>query len=47
MGRYVTTTYRLRELHMCVQSEYVPTNYTKYKQKRYMFENESIGLKVM
>ena len=27
MERYVTTTYRLHELHMCVQGGYVTTTY--------------------
>ena len=31
MEPYVTTTYRLHELHMCVQGRYVPTTYPKYK----------------
>ena len=31
MERYVTTTYRLRELHMCVQGGYVTTTYLNYK----------------
>ena len=36
MGRYVTTTYRLHELHVCVQGGYVPTTYPKYKINEYM-----------
>ena len=31
MERYVTTTYRLHELHVCVQGGYVTTTYPKYK----------------
>ena len=31
MERYVTTTYRLREVHMCVQGGYVTTTYLKNK----------------
>ena len=31
MERYVTTTYRLHELHMCIQGGYVTTTYPKYK----------------
>ena len=31
MERYVTATYRLHELHVCVLGGYVPTTYTKYK----------------
>ena len=27
MGRYVTTTYRLHKLHVCVQGGYVCTTY--------------------
>ena len=30
MERYVTTTYRVHELHMCIQGGYVPTTYPKY-----------------
>ena len=30
MERYVTTTYRLYELHMCVQGGYVSSTYPKY-----------------
>ena len=29
MERYVATTYRLHELHMCVQGGYVTTTYPK------------------
>ena len=31
MDRYVTTTYRLHELHVWVQGGYVPSTYLKYK----------------
>ena len=31
MERYVITTYRLHELHMCVQGGYATTTYPKYK----------------
>ena len=31
MERYVTTTYRLHELHKYVQGGYVTTRYPKYK----------------
>ena len=31
MERYVVTTYRLHELHMCVQGGNVTTTYPKYK----------------
>ena len=31
MERYLTTTYRLHELHMCVQGGYVTTTYPKFK----------------
>ena len=30
MGRYVTTTYRLHELHKCAQGGYVTTTYPYY-----------------
>ena len=36
MERYVTTTYRLHELYMCIQGGYATTTYPKYKLKRYM-----------
>ena len=44
MERYVTTTYRLHELHVCVPGGYVTTTYAKYKLKRYMSVNEIISL---
>ena len=31
MEQYVTTTYRLHELQMCVQRGYVTTTYPHYK----------------
>ena len=31
MERYVTTTYRLHELHLCVLGGYVTTRYPKFK----------------
>ena len=31
MERYVTTTYRPHEVHVCVLGGYVPTTYAKYK----------------
>ena len=31
MGRYVTTTYRLHELHVCIPGGYVSGTYPKYK----------------
>ena len=31
MERYVTTKYRLHELHVCVLGGYVPSTYPKYK----------------
>ena len=36
MERYVTTTYRLHDLHVRIQCGYVLTTYPKYKLKRYM-----------
>ena len=36
MGRYVTTTYRLHELHVFVLGGYVTTTYPKYKIDEYM-----------
>ena len=36
MGRYVTTTYRLHELHVWVAGGYVPTTYPKLKIIEYM-----------
>ena len=30
MERYVTTTYRLHELHVCAEGVYVTTTYPKY-----------------
>ena len=44
MERYVITTYRLHEFHMCIQSGYVTTTYPKYKLKRYMSVNGIMGL---
>ena len=31
MERYVVTTYRLQELHACIQGGYVTTTYHEYK----------------
>ena len=31
MERYVTTTYRLQKLHVCIQGGYVSITYPKYK----------------
>ena len=31
MERYVTTTYRVHDIHICVQGGYVTTTYPKYK----------------
>ena len=31
MGRYVTITYRLHELHVWIQGGYVPTTYPNYE----------------
>ena len=47
MERYVTTTYRLHELQMCIQGGYVTTTYTKFKLKRYMSVNEDMGIIVI
>ena len=46
MERYITTTYRLHELHMCIQGGYVTTTYPKYKIKCYMSINKIISLLV-
>ena len=46
MERYVTTTYRLQELHMWIPGEYVRTTYPKNKLKCYMFFNKIISLLV-
>ena len=46
MELYVTTTYRLHELHICAQGWYVTTTYPKYKLKRYMSVNEIMSLLV-
>ena len=34
MGRYVTTTYRLHELQVCVIGGYVPTRHVRFIELR-------------
>ena len=46
MERYVTTTYPLHGLHMCIQGGYVPTTHPKYKFNWYVSINKIIGLSV-
>ena len=46
MERYVTTKYRLHELHLKKQVGYVPTMYPKYKLKCYMFNFKIINFSV-
>ena len=46
MKRYVTTRYRLHDIHVRIQGGYVPTTYPKYKLKRYMSISKIISLLV-
>ena len=45
MERYVTSTYHLHELHICVQGGFVTTTYPKYKNDALnVYVNEILGL---
>ena len=45
MELYVITTYRLNDLHMCIQGGYVTTTYPKYKiDALNVYMNEIVSL---